>query len=150
MTKLEAGRLTDCKERGQWVELCFMARATQEGLLISQPFGDTARYDLGVEYEGQHLRVQVKSTLYRRRGESYSLSVMGPKRQPYGAGEIDFLAVFLIPIEEWYIVPHEKLRTRFGPMCTFHVTPGSKRQRWSEYREAWHLLRGEKRKGAIL
>ena len=142
MAKLEAGRLTDCKERGQWVELCFMARATQEGLLVSRPFGETARYDVGVEYGRRHLRVQVKSTLYRRRGESYSLNVMGPKRQPYGEGEIDFLAVYLIPIEQWYIVPQASLRTRRGPMCTFHITPESKRQKWVEYREAWHLLRG--------
>ncbi len=144
VTRQELVWLGDRKDQGDWAELCFMARAAREGLLVSRPFSGSARYDVGVEYRGLHMRVQVKSTLYRRRGESYSLNVMGPKRQPYAEGEIDFLAVYLIPIEQWYIVPQASLRTRRGPMCTFHITPESKRQKWVEYREAWHLLRGER------
>ena len=145
MTKNEMARLGHRGDQGDWAELCFMARAAREGLLVSSPFSASARYDVGVEYQGKHRRVQVKSTTFRRRGESYSLNVMGPKRQPYAAGEIDFVAVYLIPADQWYIVPQAKLRTKWGPMCTFHITPMSKRQKWVEYREAWHLLRGEEK-----
>ena len=129
-----------CKERGEWAELCFMARAAGEGLGVSKPYGDSARYDVGVECEGRILRVQVKSTLYRRRGaESYSLNVHGPRRQRYEKGAVDFFAVYLIPADVWYIIPFARVRGNFS----LHFTAGSKRQKYAEFREAWHLLRGE-------
>jgi hypothetical protein len=92
--------------------------------------------------EGRILRVQVKSTVYKRRGEGYSLNVMGPQREPYPAGVVDFFAVYLIPIDAWYIIPYELMgRTN----CSLHFTPGSKRHKYASYREAWHLLRGEEK-----
>jgi hypothetical protein len=38
-----------CKERGEWVELCFMAKAAGIGMLMSKPLGDSCRYDVLVE-----------------------------------------------------------------------------------------------------
>lgn len=38
-----------CKERGEWVELCFMAKAAGMGMLVSKPLGDSCRYDVLVE-----------------------------------------------------------------------------------------------------
>ena len=70
-----------CKERGEWVELCFMAKAAGMGMLVSKPLGDSCRYDVLVEAGGRILRVQVKSTIYRRRGNEYSRNVMGPGRK---------------------------------------------------------------------
>lgn len=127
-----------CKERGEWAELRFMERATAHGLRVSRPFRDSARYDVGVEQEGRIARVQVKSTIYRRRGiESYSLNIHGPRRQLYERGTVDFFAVYLIPIDTWYIFPFERVARNFS----LHFTPGSKRDKYGEYREAWHLLR---------
>ena len=132
------GWIKDCKERGEWAELRFMERATAHGLRVSKPFGDSARYDVGVEDEGRILRVQVKSTLYRRRGiESYSLNIHGPRRQLYRQGTVDFFAIYLIPIDAWYIFPFD----RVGENFSLHFTAGSKRGKYEEYREAWHLLR---------
>jgi hypothetical protein len=48
------------KERGEWVELVFMARAVRLGFRITKPWGDSAAY--GVEAGERTLRVQVKST----------------------------------------------------------------------------------------
>jgi hypothetical protein len=141
------GGIKGCKERGEWAELCFMARAAGEKLRVSKPLGDSARYDVGVESivpkdEGRILRVQVKSTIFKRRGECYSLNVMGPQRQRYPSGVLDFFAVYLIPIDAWYIIPYEVMgRTN----CTLHFTPNSLRHKYKKYREAWHLLRGEVR-----
>jgi hypothetical protein len=134
-----------CKERGEWAELCFMARAAGHGLRVSKPYGDSASYDVGVEWvapgrEGRILRVQVKSTVFKRRGEGYSLNVMGAHRERYPSGVVDFFAVYLIPIDAWYIIPFALMgRTN----CSLHFTPDSKRHKYASYREAWHLLRGE-------
>jgi PD-(D/E)XK endonuclease len=86
-----------CKERGEWAELCFMARAAGMGMSVSKPHGDSRRYDVLVETGRRIVRVQVKSTIYRRRGKEYSLNVMGPGRKRYAEGSVDFFAVYLIP-----------------------------------------------------
>jgi PD-(D/E)XK endonuclease len=89
------------KQQGEWAELCFMARAAGHGLRVSKPYGDSASYDVGVEWvapgrEGRILRVQVKSTVFKRRGEGYSLNVMGAHRERYPSGVVDFFAIYLI------------------------------------------------------
>ena len=127
-----------CKERGEWAELCFMARAAGMGMSVSKPHGDSRRYDVLVETGRRIVRVQVKSTIYRRRGKEYSLNVMGPGRKRYAEGSVDFFAVYLIPEEEWYIIPYWAV----GKLLTLHFTPGSMRARWERYREAWEGLRG--------
>jgi hypothetical protein len=136
--RLAGGKLPGCKERGEWAELYFMMLAAGLGLKVLRLFGQTGRYDVGVENGGRLLRVQVKSTMYRRRGEGYSLNVMGPQRQKYDPGTVDYFAVLLIPIDDWYILPFEVMgRTN----SSIHFTPKSKRQKYGEYREAWDLLR---------
>jgi len=140
------GRILGCKQRGEWAELVFMARAAGEGLAVTRPFGES-RYDVGVEYGRRYLRVQVKSTIYKRRGDGYSLNVMGPKRTRYEEGALDFFAIYLIPIDAWYIIPYEVMgRTN----CSVHFTPSSTRHKYAGYREAWHLLRGEGQLPALL
>jgi hypothetical protein len=141
--KIRGSFLKHCKERGEWAELCFMARAAELGLRVSKPYGDSAGYDVGVERKGKVLRVQVKSTIYKRRGECYSLNVMGPKRKRYPRGVLDFFAVYLIPIDRWYIIPYEVMGET---NCSLHFTPGSKREKYRAYCEAWQLLMGEKKK----
>ena len=129
--------ITDCKERGEWAELCFMALAKGLGLGVLKPFGESGRYDVAVENGGPIWRVQVKSTIYCRRGNEYSLNVMGPGRKQYKKGTVDFFAVWVIPVGEWYIIPYAAM----GKKTTLHFTAGSKRARWARYREAWDLLK---------
>jgi hypothetical protein len=162
-SRMAGGKLPGCKERGEWAELYFMMMAAGLGMNVSKPFGDSGRYDVGVESQarenrvrervgrenhssenhagenrGRVLRVQVKSTIYKRRNGEYSLNVMGPRRQKYAPGTVDFFAVLLIPIDDWYIIPFEVMGRKNSSL---HFTPKSKRQKYGEYREAWHLLR---------
>jgi hypothetical protein len=57
-------KIGNCKLRGEWAELCFMARAAGMGLCVCKPYGDSAQYDVGIEEDGRMLRVQIKSTTY--------------------------------------------------------------------------------------
>ena len=68
------------KRRGEWAEMRFMAMAAENGLEVTKPFGEMARYDFIVEYQGRFARVQVKSTI-RTLGIGLCLS-------PCGAGGI--------------------------------------------------------------
>jgi len=56
--------------------------------------------------------VQVKSDDLQAGGDGYSLNVMGPKRKTYVPGTVDFFAVLLIPIDDWYIIPFEVMGGR--------------------------------------
>jgi hypothetical protein len=83
----DMGSKKTCKERGEWAELCFMARAADRGLNVSRPHGDSASYDVGVEQNGRFLRIQVKSTTFCRKG-SFTANITGPKHERYGRGKL--------------------------------------------------------------
>jgi len=53
------------KLRGEWAELVFMERAMELGFGVSFPWGESSRYDVGIEWKGEYSRVQVKSTVYK-------------------------------------------------------------------------------------
>jgi PD-(D/E)XK endonuclease len=145
-SRLAGGRLPRSEERGAWAELYFMMLAAGLGMKVSRPFSNVGRYDVGVENQDRVLRVQVKSTIFKQHEsktsrlpkECYSLNVTGPQRQKYAPGTVDFFAILLIPIDEWYIIPFDVIGTTVD---SIHFTPKSKRQKYGEYREAWHLLR---------
>jgi hypothetical protein len=128
------------KRRGEWAELRFMTRAAEQGLCVTKPWGETARYDFAVEHEGRFVRVQVKSTMFVDRG-GYSCSVRGC-RGPYEGDAFDFLAVYLIPEDLWYIIPAGRVRGQ-GSVALY---PRLKKSKYEPYMEAWGQLR-EKMKG---
>src|SRR5436309_13657606 len=99
------GWVKGCKERGEWAELCFMARAAGMGMGVLKPFGESMRFDVGVLSGGRILRVQVKSTIYCRRRNEYSLNVMGPGRKQYRRGTGGLVAVDVISVNAGYIIP---------------------------------------------
>jgi hypothetical protein len=51
-----------------------MAAAAEHGLSVSKPWGDSERYDVGVESNGRYRRVQVKSVSYHK-GLSYRCGI---------------------------------------------------------------------------
>jgi hypothetical protein len=136
--RMAGGKLQGCKERGEWAEMYFLMQAAGRGMKVLRPYGQTGVYDVGVDAVGRLQRVQVKSTIYKRRNGEYSLNIMGPGRKMYAAGTVDFFAVLLIPVDAWYIIPYEVIGTS---NCSLHFTPRAKRQKYGEYLEAWELLR---------
>jgi hypothetical protein len=116
-----------------------MMLAAGLGIKVSRPFGGSSQYDVGVERQSGVLRVQVKSTIYQRLDEdSYNVNVIGAQRRRYKPGTVDFFAVLLIPIDDWYIIPYDVIG---GMNCSLSFTPENKHQKYAPYREAWHLLK---------
>lgn len=126
-----------CKEQGEWAELCFMARARQMGMTVLKPYGDSSTYDVGIEVRGRLVRVQTKSTTFRR-GRTYTCNLTGPGGKAYRRGTVDYFAVYLIPVDIWYILPFAKTRKT---SVSLQFTPGKEGHKYEAYREAWHLLR---------
>jgi len=125
------------KQRGEWAELRFMARAAEHGLCITKPWGEMSHYDFAIEYEGRFVRVQVKSTKFLRRG-TYACCVF-TRSGPYGPNQIDFVAAYIIPLDIWYIIPAHVFEGQYH----IHLSPHRKNLKFAPYREAWHLLRGK-------
>src|SRR5258708_14269999 len=101
--RMEIGNL---KQLGEWAELRFMTRATEEGLYVLKPWGDK-RYDFAVDYDGKFRRVQVKSTRFKlKRCGSYICNTRpSTPAKLYTLAQIHFLAAYIIPRDIWHILP---------------------------------------------
>ena len=148
MTRLKAKRNlkeaypADQKERGEWVELLFMANAARLGLKVARPHGDSARFDVIVEGGGKLHRVQVKSTVFNRNGCYECLcfwSRVSKKRESkqYSEEQIDLVAAYVVPEDAWFLIPVSDLRSK-----TLYLPPRERAQqsKYGRFLEAWHLL----------
>ncbi len=131
--------IKDGKMRGQWAELRFMARASEQGLCVSKPWGDSSPYDFIIEHLGKLLRVQVKSTTYSNY-RSYIIHLHGANHRRYTSDNIDFVAAYIIPKDLWFILPIAMIMKVHSSMV---LSPHMKVSKYGPYQEAWHLLRGE-------
>jgi hypothetical protein len=95
-------------------------------------------YDLGIEQRGRLRRVQVKSRTFQR-GETYEINLTGQGGRRHKKGDLDMFAVYVAPVDVWYIGPFEVMERRG---TSLQVTPGWVGERYAEYLEAWGLLRG--------
>ncbi|HEV2716652.1 MAG TPA: group I intron-associated PD-(D/E)XK endonuclease, partial [Terriglobales bacterium] len=138
-------RFSNFKQRGEWVELQFMAAAAKRCLSVNKPWGDTQAYDVGIEHGQNFLRVQVKSTTSRC-GAGYRCMFKPNylKKRDYSLSEIDLFAAYVIPEDAWYLIPAVLLlgtRRRFMAMLSPVYPPAKKASYCYEcYREAWSLL----------
>jgi hypothetical protein len=129
------------KLQGEAAETVFLRRAISLGLTVSQPWGDSARYDFIVDSGVRLSRVQVKSVSRPSPRNAYHLCVAAGSggKHPYTPRDIDFLAAYIIPEDIWYLIPSPVLRA----VHTIALHPGPTRQRpgrFESFREAWHLL----------
>lgn len=137
MKARKAKIIEDKKRRGEWAESVFMARAGEQGLAVSRPWGDSNSYDCVVGRPGKFAAVQVKSTTMKlERGTGYSCSTCS-SHKAYRAGALDFLAAYVIPEDTWYIIPAKEIR---GKKSISLGTAGGE-AKYEKYREAWNLLR---------
>jgi len=134
--------IKDCKKRGEWAELEFMARAAGCGLNVAKPWGESQRYDIGIEHKGKFLRVQVKCATYRRLNRrSYFCNVRPCSlRHHYRCNEVDLFALYIIPEDVWYIIPARIIATKTNVL----LSPHWKGHKYERYIEAWHLFREKK------
>jgi hypothetical protein len=138
--KITGASIEHPKQRGEWAELRFMARASEYGLCVSKPWGDSRRYDFIVEHDGKFVRVQVKSTTHRRSNSSYLCQFHNRVGQPFTSKQFDFVAVYIIPKNIWYIFPVDLFLNGRNSVC---LSPHLKDSKHGTYLEAWHLLRGD-------
>jgi hypothetical protein len=138
------GKFKTFKERGEWVELLFMAAAASHGYHVLKPWGDSLAYDVGIEQCGSLLRVQVKSSSVRN-GTGYFCQFRRNylTKHPYTVDDVDLFATYVIPVATWYLIPAAVILkpTRKVGLTVYPVTALKQdRYKYEHYREAWALL----------
>ena len=118
-----------------------MRKATSRGLSIAKPWSDGERYDVIVRAGSVCWRVQVKSVLAKSPcRDHYRIKTSGGtgrnRHTPYSASEIDFLVAYIFSEDLWYVFPASVVASQ----TTVCLWPGSKKSRFEQYREAWHLM----------
>lgn len=118
------GVAVNCNLTGQITETVVLLEAVKSGIIVSQPYGNKARYDMLFDVQGLFLRIQVKTSRQHHRSNCaftfncYSVS-NGTKRT-YTKQDIDYYAtvwddqVYLVPVEEcatektlWLVSPKQ-------------------------------------------
>ena len=98
------------KKRGHWAELRFMAKAAELGFQLNTPLGDTAQYDVVIDLGGRFVSVQVKSTMFEAsnlKAGNFVASLVHAcgLNHRYQQTDFDYLAVYCITRDIWYIIP---------------------------------------------
>jgi len=143
-SKHEWNHFKTYKQRGEWVELMFMAAATLHGYHVLKPWGDSLAYDVGIEQAGRLLRIQVKSSSVRN-GTGYFCQFHRnyEAHTPYSLDDLDLFATYVIPVATWYLIPASVilLPTVKQGIMVYPVTPLKEdRYKYEHYRDAWGLL----------
>jgi antitoxin FitA len=134
--EIHAVGLTTRKAHGEAAEAAFLAKATNLGFGVARVWGDSERYDFIADSGSRLWRIQVKSTA-RFVDSHYVVKCRGNNRR-YATGEIDFLAVYIVPEDLWYVVPIS-IAEQHDQIYFFPRRPAS-RGICEIYREAWCQL----------
>jgi hypothetical protein len=125
---------------GEWIELKFMARAADEGLTVSKPYGDSAPFDFIVGRHQPLHRVQVRGTSTLGNRSYICHLARGKIHYRFNWRNYDFVAVYVIPYDQWYVIPTKVIRHNHWAITLFPHVKNSKGKH-EQYRDAWRLLR---------
>ena len=147
------------KRLGEFGEVCFLLKALSLDFICDKTYGDSDPYDfivarrprlptkskrpaavalLGLVRRHRFHRIQVRCCSRLCAHDNYYMVNVNHPGQNYTRRTVDFFAVYILPVDAWYIVPIEELVGR----STIHFSPHipNTRALTEQYREAWHLL----------
>jgi hypothetical protein len=122
------------KRMGEAIEAAFLAKVCKLRIPVCKPWGDSERYDFVVDWGKGFWRVQVKGASFCD-GLKYQAGGGGDGK-PFTQEDMDFVVVYLVPLDVWYVVPIE----RAEGLVNLWFNPQSTRARFERYQEAWCLL----------
>jgi hypothetical protein len=110
------------KHLGTTNELLFMAECMKRGWKVNMPFGEDNRYDVIVDTPGGMRRVQVKSCHTPDSRGRYRVNMRRGKRvrSAYCAADIDVLAAYVAPLNHWFLVPVDEIKTKQLDLAYHH------------------------------
>src|SRR5215471_1501092 len=101
------------KKQGEWAQEAFILKALGLDMNVSRPIGDSSPYDVICDGPVTHWpnRVQVKSIVFTRPDGLFCVHTAHRTglASVYTKKDIDFLVVYVIPEDVWYVIPIEEL-----------------------------------------
>jgi PD-(D/E)XK endonuclease len=142
VSKAKRARGFEVLERGDLGEVAFVHKAMSLRFVVAKPYGHNHRYDFILEGGKKLWRIQVKTCTYLR-NDLYTAHVvhsLNGAHAAYTEADFDFVAVYIMPEETWYVLPVREAAGRKS--LKFRGPSGiHRRDPYAYYREAWHLLR---------
>jgi hypothetical protein len=132
------------KQIGDVGELSFMLKAKTIGLTVLTPFSSINSYDVAIDNGRNILKIQVKTVnaLTIRHGKrtpgvySAILARGSDQKTQYNSNDVDYFAIFIMPLNEFFIIPFNAITTK-----TIKLHPFKKDHKFSKYQENWNLLK---------
>lgn len=130
---------------GKIAEYQFVVDASKKNLLVSIPIHDHRGYDFVAQSISKLYKIQVKSTRTlvkdasrRSRTPFYRimLSRGSSKKELYEKKHLDFFAIYIFDINQWFIIPHSAVTSK-----SIRLYPQKPNHKFSKYLEAWHLIK---------
>jgi len=120
------------KAVGERAQGKILARLMEYNFTILIPFGDSARYDLVIEKEGNFWRVQCKTGRISRQLGALEFNTTSQdartwKRRGY-TGEIDYFAVYCEELDAVYLVPVDDVGTSSAASLRFDAPRNNQRK----------------------
>jgi len=110
-----------------------MRKALSLGFGVAKPWGDDERYDFIIARGRFFWRIQVKS--FWKIKNVYRVMTSSSRDRLYTPELIDFLVIYLVAEELWYVIP-----AGIGLHGSLYLAPRSRRSKYLQYIEAWHLF----------
>lgn len=111
-------KIRPSKESGEWAEMRFMTKPTEQDFQVTKPWGKSSPYDLAIDLGMRFVSVQVKSTMHRRSPcakrprPCFAVNLRGGGNRTYHRPNFHCLGPYVIPKDIWYIVPFVLVTTR--------------------------------------
>jgi len=128
---------------GMIAEKQFAIDAMLRNLLVSIPSHDHNGYDVILESRSKKLyKIQIKciGSQDRSNRAHYSYKTNLGKgttgKNKYDKNEVDFFAVYILELKQWYIIPRA-----VSESTSLRLHPNKKDHKYSQYLEAWHLFK---------
>ena len=137
----------DTKLKADIAESAVITELLKRGFKVLKPMGDRLPYDLGIDLNGQLIRLQVKSAWFDGPNNTYVVDARRTKtnrrrmlRKRYKPSDFDFAILYIDGLHVFYVMP-VSVFTSFSSSIT--LVEADKRQRKpksAEYKDRWDLL----------
>lgn len=109
--------------------------ALTQGFVVCEPRGDSAPFDRITEFGGKLNRIQIKmrSHACKTQKNSFVVTVSKADGSAYTPEEIDFIAIYLKPLDSWYFIPVKEAKKR--------IRINGKKDKFDKYKNNWEVLK---------
>ena len=137
----------DTKLKADIAESAVVTELLKRGFRVLRPIGDRLAYDLGIDFHGRLVRIQVKSAWFNTERKCYSVDVRRTKtnrrhmlRARYNSNDFDFAIIYIADLHIFYIMPISVFSSYESSVALVETDKRQRKPRSADYRESWDLI----------